>query len=119
MVSQHISGNRPISLEAAVAYARGLQVKIDAISPAAAALLRQALPLLDESGDASSAAPAPALGQALEVLGIELARDMPDDVRDDVADALHKLARRKGAERDQLQVLHLLKAPPTKQPATA
>jgi hypothetical protein len=48
------------------------------------------------------------LSSALERLGIELARDMPADVREDVADALHKLALRRGQERDQTQVLALL-----------
>ncbi|MEG0921331.1 MAG: S24 family peptidase [Comamonas sp.] len=33
MLSQHLSGNRPISMEAAVAYANGLGVAIDKISP--------------------------------------------------------------------------------------
>jgi hypothetical protein len=37
--------------------------------------------------------------------------DLADDVRQDVADALHKLAVRRGAERDQHQVAHLLTAP--------
>jgi transcriptional regulator with XRE-family HTH domain len=56
----------------------------------------------------------PDLTTALERLGIELARDLPADVRQDVADALHKLAMRRGAERDQLQVRALLAAPQTK-----
>jgi hypothetical protein len=33
MISQHLSGHRPISLEAAIAYARGLGVPISAFSP--------------------------------------------------------------------------------------
>lgn len=48
------------------------------------------------------------LEAALEVLGIALAREMPADVREDVADALGKLASRKGQDRDQKQVLSLL-----------
>jgi hypothetical protein len=52
----------------------------------------------------------PSLPAALETLGIALAKDMPQDVRDDVADALEKLARRRGQDRDQQQVLHLLQA---------
>jgi hypothetical protein len=58
--------------------------------------------------DAASAAPT--LADALEALGIALAVDMPPDVRDDLADALAKLARRGGAARDQAQVLQLLQA---------
>lgn len=59
------------------------------------------------------------LEDALQRLGIELARDMPDDVRDDVADALHKMAKRRGAARDQEQVLALLADPPRKRRADA
>lgn len=39
MLSQHLSGNRPISGMAAVAYARGLKVPLDRISPRFAALV--------------------------------------------------------------------------------
>jgi transcriptional regulator with XRE-family HTH domain len=53
--------------------------------------------------------PAPTLDQALEVLGIALAHDMPDDVREDLADALAKLARRHGQDRDQKAVAQLLR----------
>ena len=64
-----------------------------------------------------SAAPAPgpsaipdSLAQALEVIGIALAAEMPDDVRQDVADLLAKLAHRKGAARHQEELLSLLQA---------
>lgn len=53
------------------------------------------------------------LAQALEVLGIEMARDMPDEVRDDLADALAKLALRRGKPRDQQRVQELLTTPAT------
>lgn len=56
----------------------------------------------------------PTLSQALEVIGIEMAKPMPDDVRDDVAHALSNLAKRRGLQRDQDQVLALLQAPPEK-----
>lgn len=52
--------------------------------------------------------PRPPLSVALEVLGAELARDMPEEVRADVADAMRKMAERRGAARDQALVLHLL-----------
>lgn len=42
MVSQHLSGNRPISGEAAVAYARGFNVPVSKISPRFAALVNAA-----------------------------------------------------------------------------
>ena len=74
----------------------------------------------DHSSD-KTALPAPSgsqrgfdLAAALDVLGIALAADMADPVREDVADALAKLARRRGVDRDQQQVLHLLNAQPAK-----
>lgn len=60
------------------------------------------------------AVPAPSevtLAQALEVLGIELARELPDDVRQDVAHTLAKLAERKGLARHQSEVITLLAEP--------
>lgn len=41
MINQHISGNRPINLEAAEAYSRGLQVPVSAFSPRLAAQIDQ------------------------------------------------------------------------------
>lgn len=55
------------------------------------------------------------LAAALEVVGIALAAPLPEDVRDDVADALHKLAKRMGAKRDQQTVLSLLQPTSGKQ----
>ena len=74
----------------------------------------------DEAPVAAATAepPAPTLAQALEVLGIELARELPDDVREDLADALAKLARRKGTHRDQLEVARLLTTTPSSDTAT-
>lgn len=46
MLSQHLSGHRPVSVEAAIAYARGFSVGIDTISPAAADVIRQGAGLL-------------------------------------------------------------------------
>lgn len=51
--------------------------------------------------------------EALRILGSALSIDMDNDVRDDLADALSKLARRRGAVRDQEQVLLLLCAQET------
>jgi hypothetical protein len=62
---------------------------------------------------ATPAVSPPTLEQALEVLGIVLARDMAEEVRDDAADALAKLARRRGSARDQAQLLHLLQPMPS------
>jgi hypothetical protein len=63
---------------------------------------------------ATAAVSMPTLEQALEALGVVLARDMADEVRDDAADALAKLARRRGSARDQAQLLHLLQPTPSK-----
>lgn len=52
--------------------------------------------------------PSPGLEQALEVLGMTLALDLPDDVRQDAADLLAKLAHRRGAERHQRELVELL-----------
>lgn len=48
MLSQHLHGHRPVGLEAAVVYARGLGVTIDAFSPRIAALVASAVPYLAE-----------------------------------------------------------------------
>lgn len=57
------------------------------------------------------------LPQALERLGVALAAGLPDDVRQDAADLLAKLAHRRGAERHQGELLALLQAPPGKRQA--
>lgn len=56
----------------------------------------------------------PSLTDALVILGEELATVDDEDVRVDVADALHKLAMRRGESRDQKIVADLLRAPPRK-----
>lgn len=61
----------------------------------------------------------PTLTQALEVLGLALARDMPAEQREDIADALAKLARRQGSARDQGLVLTLIEAPSEKRQVAA
>lgn len=50
----------------------------------------------------------PSLAAALEVLGIELACEMPADLRQDVADTLAKLAMRQGSARHQTELQALL-----------
>jgi hypothetical protein len=85
----------------------------------------QVSPLWLKTGKESAAPPnaSPTLSAdlavALEVLGIALAHDMPADVREDVADTLAKLARRRGAGRHQAELLTLLSAPPGKAQRTA
>lgn len=55
--------------------------------------------------------PFPTLAAALAKLSAALQEPMPDDVREDVAHALANLAKRRGVDRDQLQVLRLLATP--------
>lgn len=54
MLSQHTSGHRPINLEAASAYAKGLQVSLYEISPRLVRLISDLPPLMpgDNPGDA-------------------------------------------------------------------
>lgn len=51
---------------------------------------------------------APTINEALMRIGIELARDLPDFTRDDLADEMAKWVRRKGAEHSRLRVAALL-----------
>ena len=126
MVSQHIKKRRPLNLAAAIAYARGFNVGLEDISPRLALEAKQATHALTAHAQAVATAtanlttyPGPqSLAAALETLGIALAANMPDDVRDDVADALAKLARRRGADRDQVAVAALLTAGASKLPRT-
>lgn len=57
MLSQHQSGNRPISLEAAKAYAKGLGIGIGAIAPRFARLLSEVSELAQPSSTDSAEAP--------------------------------------------------------------
>lgn len=83
MISQHISGNRPISLEAAIAYARGFGVKLDDVSPEAAALVRETFDVLDnpEGQRAPSPAPPPLTLEAALPLVLDALRALPRERR--------------------------------------
>lgn len=73
------------------------------------------------SGPIDSHEPGPyglPLREALETLGAALALPLDPAVRTDVADALHKLAMRGGAARDQRVILSLLSELPAKRLAT-
>lgn len=88
MVSQHIKGRRPISLEAALAYARGFGVPLEEISPRLSAQTQHAAATLhselgvDGVGPAGPMVPhgAPSLSQALEVV-LGALRALPRNVR--------------------------------------
>lgn len=122
MLSQHLSGHRPISFEAAVCYAQGLGVTVRAISPRLADLAFAAIATPSDGGEPSAVAflpraalNRPDLAAALETLGAELAADMPQDLRQDVADTLSKLAMRCGLARHQTELITLLHTKPAKQ----
>lgn len=69
MLSQHMSAHRPISLEAVIAYARGLGVPIEQISPRLAGLLSKAVDLLGPGSLPAASAPvSPGLPAALDVV---------------------------------------------------
>lgn len=82
MIAQHVSGNRPISLEAAIAYCKGLGTTLDKLSPRLALLVRSAGHHLD--ADRPQPLPVEAL---LDQFGALLA-DIPQLQRDAAAQAL-------------------------------
>lgn len=51
MLSQHLHGHRPIGLEAAVVYCRGLGVTLGAFSPRLERLVASAVPYLSQNGN--------------------------------------------------------------------
>ena len=59
MLSQNLSGHRPISLSAAAAYARGLGVSVEAFSPRLARAIADAAPAAATPSVAPAPAPAP------------------------------------------------------------
>lgn len=70
---------------------------------------RPALHLVSDSSGTYTAGPAaPTVGEALTRIGVELARDLPDYARDDLADEMSKWVRRRGAEHSRQRVLQLI-----------
>ena len=94
MISQHISGHRPMSLAAATAYAIGFGVPLSEISPRLAAEVDAASLTQEQSNvaPASSTSSPVSLAQALEVVARSL-NDLPDAQRDLAAQHLQTLAR--------------------------
>lgn len=115
MISQNISGNRPVSIEGAIAYAQGFGVPIAAISPRIDTLLRTALNALD----APAPPPTVTLDAALDVLGQHLARDMDRETRAELGEALSTWARWGGKENYRNTVAALLAGNPGKQRTAA
>ena len=95
MITQHIKGNRPISWEAAIAYATGFKCSLDEISPRLAAVTRMATQYLKPDAQtephAGLSAP-PHLGAALASLATLLSGADPA-TRDLAAGMLANLAR--------------------------
>jgi len=102
MLSQHCSGHRPMSLEAAIAYAKGFKCSIAQISPRLAVEVHEAsnTELSDLKPQNSSAAPmfpsaaptlADTLEQALEVVAAALS-SVEEPERDAISRKLASLA---------------------------
>jgi hypothetical protein len=91
MISQHISGHRPIGLDAAVAYMRGFKCSITDISPTLAAQLPESTPSTTPAP--SSRVPAsPSHALSIETIAQSLAL-MTDAQREAMAGKLAALAR--------------------------
>lgn len=113
VVSQHLSGRRPISLEQGVAYATEFGITLDALSPRLAAVARQAAALLPGAGVAGPAA-APTLPDALPVV-LKAMADLPPARRVSVQAQLDLVLKSPSMLDDVLPELqHLLSAPPGK-----
>ncbi|MET3134983.1 hypothetical protein AAKU55_005286 [Oxalobacteraceae bacterium GrIS 1.11] len=88
MVWQYLAGRRPLNIEAAVAFARGLGVGIIAFSPTIAAQIRSAALVVDSCGQAGETLPSDSQGpgwissEAYKLLGLYYAAD--DDTRTEI-----------------------------------
>lgn len=115
LISQHISGNRPISLEAAVGYAKALTVALDDVSPACASLVRDAAKLLSDAAPAvkESLTPQP---PDLAALLADAVANMPVPRWRSVRQQLDDLAGHPEMRDDLLpEIRTLLQASPAKQ----
>lgn len=90
MIYQHVTGRKPISLAAAIAYARGFRRTLDEISPSAAALARDAIAVLAPVSTASATPPARYDPRAAELLAI--AHDLPDTAFSELIGAARVIA---------------------------
>jgi hypothetical protein len=112
LISQHISGNRPISLDAAIVYAHGLKLTLDEVSPAIAQQVRDAAPFLATTGTvyAREIPPPyvnpPTLERALPVV-LDAIAAAPSSARQELAQVL-PLAVQTGAHVYRQRVAELL-----------
>lgn len=115
MVTQHIKGHRPVSVEAAIAYAHGFGVPLESVSPAAAHLVRTAVGALDARASPSAPTPTPpSLELALPVVLASLA-GLPPARAASVRAQLDLLMGHPEMHDDVMAELqHLLQAPPGK-----
>lgn len=102
MLSQHMSGHRPIGLDAGIAYARGLRVSLREISPRLADLLTEASGLTTGGGQPQATQPPPTIDEALQV--VLQALDACQE-RDELRQLLPLLVTRAPAYRDRLAEL--------------
>lgn len=109
MVSQHIKANRPIGLEAALAYAKGFGCSLADISPRLASEISAALPLL--SGNKASADPVQdaladwrlqASPRSLQVIDLLTVAAQSRQLDDEAWQLLGLMARRLAANAPQL-----------------
>lgn len=116
MVSQHIKGRRPISLEAVTAYAKGFKCRVDDISPrlakeiASLTQVHQATSIQPSSSFGTPAAKA-TLGDALEVLASSL-NELPDTRREIAAQHLQTLARAPDSQKARDAIMAVLTPAP-------
>jgi hypothetical protein len=94
MLSQHIKGRRPMTMEAAVAYARGFGVPLDSISPRLALQAREAS-LVTSTERIAKAKDVPTVPSAEEVVArlADMLDAMGDAERERVAQRLLTLAQ--------------------------
>jgi hypothetical protein len=92
MVSQHIHGRRPLSLEAATSYAKAFGCPLAEISPRLAAQVDKALTGVAADQSEAKAPEGTAARRALEVLGSSLAAASPQ-TREAVAAMLASFAK--------------------------
>ncbi|RST54126.1 helix-turn-helix transcriptional regulator [Variovorax sp. DXTD-1] len=101
MLSQNISGNRPISLEAGIAYAKALGCTLAEISPRLAAMVASASDI--KLGEVP--APSPPLETALQVLA-DACSHAPMTVRLNVLELLDLLVKNPAANaEDQIPII--------------
>jgi len=121
MVSQYLNARRPLNLQAAINFSRGLRVAVSEFSPRLSVLASEAAPSagdqppIDQPKGGGNLMP---VAQALEVLGIALAA-APASSREALATNLAGWARDGGQGQWPAAVFTLLHAQPSKRQSGA